>query len=546
NARAFTQGEQVHFAPGQFNPNSQTGQELIAHELAHVVQQRNNSLPPTHRVNGKLINDDAHLEKEADALGAKAANNAPSLQNRPGALATAGNFSAHNTVGQRRAMTQAEKDAAKTDAKNKFTPMSGRTIQHVIGLRGGEGIDGIIGDQTVQAISDWQTGQGIADNGIINIASLTALTTARNTNQSRRHEAIRLVADYHNIDLTANTLTVYASTNATSTTRFEAGQRVIEIGTNFFTTSTALRNEINTQLATADPNTILGPIPWAPTILNPQQVRSAIAYNNKKFNDTRSISVFQNHLGMMNTGTIDEDFVQRVANVQDTTAALSDTDGKIGPQTLRHFFVELRNAGNHNAVINLIVDFYNMPDYGMLTALYFEDDAGFTSNASTNRNAHGPTRVNVRKGLYQSFEGAVHTIRHELEHVRQHMEGIPDPPVREFLGEAVEVMSVGMPHERLLRQSHDTTNAAGTRFQTGDGLRDDAGRLWSNWSSMSDDAKKEYWSRFVQIRRRLRQRVAGEYAPTATQDTADWAAATAAQQADWLALLTNFNGQAKP
>jgi len=39
NARAFTVGEHVAFSPGEYDPHSTVGQALIAHELAHVVQQ---------------------------------------------------------------------------------------------------------------------------------------------------------------------------------------------------------------------------------------------------------------------------------------------------------------------------------------------------------------------------------------------------------------------------------------------------------------------------------------------------------------------------
>jgi uncharacterized protein (TIGR02594 family) len=38
-ARAFTTGEDVFFRQGEYNPVSQQGQELLAHELTHVVQQ---------------------------------------------------------------------------------------------------------------------------------------------------------------------------------------------------------------------------------------------------------------------------------------------------------------------------------------------------------------------------------------------------------------------------------------------------------------------------------------------------------------------------
>ena len=40
SARAFTTGTDVYFADGEFKPDSPEGKELIAHELAHVVQQR--------------------------------------------------------------------------------------------------------------------------------------------------------------------------------------------------------------------------------------------------------------------------------------------------------------------------------------------------------------------------------------------------------------------------------------------------------------------------------------------------------------------------
>jgi hypothetical protein len=40
SARAFATGTDVYFARGQYNPGSAAGDKLIAHELAHVVQQR--------------------------------------------------------------------------------------------------------------------------------------------------------------------------------------------------------------------------------------------------------------------------------------------------------------------------------------------------------------------------------------------------------------------------------------------------------------------------------------------------------------------------
>ena len=39
NARAFTIGRDIYFNQGEYNPNTQFGQWLLAHELTHVVQQ---------------------------------------------------------------------------------------------------------------------------------------------------------------------------------------------------------------------------------------------------------------------------------------------------------------------------------------------------------------------------------------------------------------------------------------------------------------------------------------------------------------------------
>ena len=40
SARAFATGSDVYFARGEYNPGSADGDRLIAHELAHTVQQR--------------------------------------------------------------------------------------------------------------------------------------------------------------------------------------------------------------------------------------------------------------------------------------------------------------------------------------------------------------------------------------------------------------------------------------------------------------------------------------------------------------------------
>ena len=64
SARAFATGTDVYFAKGEYNPGSADGDRLIAHELAHVVQQRGaaNSGPLT------VSNPGDTLETEADSV----------------------------------------------------------------------------------------------------------------------------------------------------------------------------------------------------------------------------------------------------------------------------------------------------------------------------------------------------------------------------------------------------------------------------------------------------------------------------------------------
>jgi hypothetical protein len=63
-ALAYTQGQDVHLARGQ--------EQHLAHEGWHVVQQMDGRVAATTEVNGAPVNDQAHLEREADAKGREA------------------------------------------------------------------------------------------------------------------------------------------------------------------------------------------------------------------------------------------------------------------------------------------------------------------------------------------------------------------------------------------------------------------------------------------------------------------------------------------
>ena len=71
-AIAFTLGSSIYFAPGRYSPDTPHGQNLLGHELTHVVQQRagrvRNPLG-----SGLTVVQDHALEAEADRMGARAA-----------------------------------------------------------------------------------------------------------------------------------------------------------------------------------------------------------------------------------------------------------------------------------------------------------------------------------------------------------------------------------------------------------------------------------------------------------------------------------------
>jgi len=70
-ALAFTTGNDLYFAPGQYQPDNVRGQQLIGHELVHVIQQRQGRVRAPG--SGTFVVNDRALEAEADRLGIMAA-----------------------------------------------------------------------------------------------------------------------------------------------------------------------------------------------------------------------------------------------------------------------------------------------------------------------------------------------------------------------------------------------------------------------------------------------------------------------------------------
>jgi hypothetical protein len=84
NAAAFTVGEDIVFAPGRLAPETETGQWLIAHELAHVVQQSRGSSstvsPETGSRFERHATDAAHLALAGQPVPAAPSGAVPIVQ----------------------------------------------------------------------------------------------------------------------------------------------------------------------------------------------------------------------------------------------------------------------------------------------------------------------------------------------------------------------------------------------------------------------------------------------------------------------------------
>ena len=88
-ALAFTQGTDIHFAPGQYNPMTPQGQQILGHELTHVLQQRAGRVRNPFGSGVAVVQDHA-LEAEADRMGHRAAAHQVQAKIGPGPVQRSG------------------------------------------------------------------------------------------------------------------------------------------------------------------------------------------------------------------------------------------------------------------------------------------------------------------------------------------------------------------------------------------------------------------------------------------------------------------------
>ena len=128
-ALAFTTGNDVYFAPGQYQPDRVTGQQLIGHELTHVVQQREGRVRSP--AVGMAIVQDTALEAEADRMGMRAAALRAPIQRKVPATVGAGRspdragaLPAHHRTASTRSARSIQRMEFDDDEARAFAPLN--------------------------------------------------------------------------------------------------------------------------------------------------------------------------------------------------------------------------------------------------------------------------------------------------------------------------------------------------------------------------------------------------------------------------------------
>ena len=414
-------------------------------------------------------------------------------------------------------LTAAEETAA-INFSRRYDERSVRIIQIMTGTN----VDGNFGHLTAEAVAAFQNANGLVVDGKVGENTLNVMVPNR-VAAGRHEHAIQLVVDFHNLDVTSGTLTVHfdPALAAAGATNFESGNlRVIRVGPPAFASNATLRAAIQAQLAVPAPApAAIGP---RPTHLTAAQEASAVQFNRRRFGDRRSVLAIQGLVGTRLDGLFGSDTVERIAEFQNANGLT--VDGKVGQdETLPLMVNQLIAAGSQNAVLRMIVDFFDIRDDGNLLDVRF--DPTVAANASTDFRPNEPVRIRVGPtGLAQPFAGIVHTIAHEFEHVRRLKEGIAPAATHEFLGEAIEILSEGMPEEALEAVAPGTPGFVA-------GFADDAGRALANWNAMPLADRQRFRGRFIAVRQRVRDRVA---------------AGTPAQQALHAPLVAGYNAVVLP
>jgi peptidoglycan hydrolase-like protein with peptidoglycan-binding domain len=140
-AQAFTHGNDIYFNYGKYNPGTNEGKHLLAHELTHTIQQ-------TGKISERLqftIGDGNDLR----------------------AARFSGNLALEACLDREQTLQNGSSGAAVTLVQQALVD-AGFSLPRF-------GVDGIFGNETRAALQDFQRSSGLTANGIVNSPTMSAL-----------------------------------------------------------------------------------------------------------------------------------------------------------------------------------------------------------------------------------------------------------------------------------------------------------------------------------------------------------------------------------
>lgn len=223
-------------------------------------------------------------------------------------------------------------------------------------------------------------------------------------------------------------------------------------------------------------------------LLSVREAQAAIRYNEQRFHNW-GMELVQDMVGAPVTGTADRRTVRMVTQWQRDHGLT--VDGKVGRYTLQPIVEAYIDERFRNKAIHLVIDGHNLDPSPLPRGRFsvFYDQSLPTAGKTLKRKKKGPKWVKIGPSAFGSYEELVHTLAHEMEHVHQPY-GM-GRHVKEFRGEATEVLSAGMQLESV------------------EGMMGDATRLLFHWNQMSakDRYEKTNTDLFNRVREEVRRRL---------------------------------------
>lgn len=387
-------------------------------------------------------------------------------------------------------LSVADVERARAFTDKRFDHRSVRIVQMICGTTS----DGSFGPVTAQAVAQFQDDQGLHADGMVGPDTLERQIQVDADRNNNRSNAIHLVTDFFNLNTATDTLSVHFDATVTSATatRFEAGGlRVIRLGESAFSSVSSLHDSIIARVTEPRPmSTDPGP---RPSLLSGKQVKVAVAYNEARLSDWRAARAVQGTVGSEPDGRFGPDSVQRIAHFQDVNGL--EPDGKVGKKTVEAVYEKLRDAGDHDATIRLLVDYFDLDTTGLM-------DIHFVENLKTRSAGAGGFAVDTRSRVTRvligpgcaggsSMTSCALTLAHELEHVRLNLAGVESTAVHEFQAHTLELLAIGLPEMPWIQFVNKAKSI-----------------LTREWPDLSDAEKAAAWKRFQQVRAKVRERLA--------------------------------------